>query len=85
MPDAIAEAYLSNTVVTTSGGTRVFRVGLSYRPAGVRLVAIIGHELQHVVEALDGIGADTVGSSANVLETEAARMIGARVLRECRQ
>jgi len=36
-------------------------------------VAVIGHELRHVVEALDGLGADTMGSSANVLEIEAAR------------
>jgi hypothetical protein len=85
------EGALLNQITSTPDGSRIVRVVLKRQPPARRLIPVLAHELQHVIEAVKGAHSleqtfDTLGPRSNgVYETEAAISIQRRVEQELRR
>jgi hypothetical protein len=69
--------------VGTIEGIQHFRIIVDVGGSRDRLLATIGHELQHAVETVTG-SQDDVPAGRDVVETVAARRVAATILRELR-
>src|SRR5262249_17422989 len=83
--------------ISAAGGRRYLHLAVDPKYAGCRLIALLGHELQHVVEIADEpsvvderslaayyrrIGFSRWGWDAESFESQAAIDVGRRVMRE---